>query len=323
MIARLLVALAALTLAASAPVEGARVFEPGLISGPENDFALAIAPHASVLLFTRGVDGRSFILQSHNVVGRWTSPKTAPFSGRWIDLEPAWSPDGSFVVFASNRPHDGGARALTARYYGKEQTGGALWRVDYTASRWGTPRRLAEEINRGGSVWTPTIAGDGALYYMTTDLGTGRFRLYRAEHAYGDRPHVRELAFSDGAHNDVDPFVTPDQSHLIFSSDRNQATPAKNPGPERLFIAFNPRSKDPLVCAMKVEGFDDPTVSMVEARLSPDLRTLYFASRRLAHAEGETAKGDWDDGKANIWETPFTPALWRFDGASLRCRKAR
>ena len=34
-------------------------------------------------------------------------------------------------------------------------------------------------------------------------------------------------------------------------------------------------------------------------------------------------KGAWDNGKANIWETPFSPALWRFDGASVRCHKAR
>ena len=323
MIARLVAALAALTLAASAPIEGARVFEPGLISGPENDFAVAIAPHASLLLFTRGDGGRSHILQSRQVVGRWTRPKTAAFSGTWVDLEPAWSPDGSFVVFASNRPHGGDNRPLTARYYGKEQTGEALWRVDYLSGDWGTPRRLADEINHGGSVWTPSVAGNGELYFMATDAATGRFRLYRADHAYADHPRVHELAFSDGAHNDVDPYVTPDQSHLIFSSDRRQAEPAKNPGPERLFIAFKPRGEDPLICPMKVAGFDDPTLSMVEARLSPDRRALYFASRRVAHADGEAPKGTWDNGKSNIWETPFTPALWRFDGASPRCRRAR
>ena len=181
---------------------------------------------------------------------------------------------------------------------------------------------MAPEINHGGSVWTPAIAGDGGLYYMTTDAATGRFRLFRADHAYTEHPRVHELAFSDGAHNDVDPYVTPDQSRLIFSSDRGQAAPAKNPGPERLFIAFKPRSGEPLVCPIKVAGFDDPSLSMVEARLSPDNRTLYFASRRLAHADGETTRGDWDNGKANIWEAPFTPTLWRYDGASPRCRRA-
>jgi hypothetical protein len=227
------------------------------------------------------------------------------------------------VVFASNRPHGGATQPLSAHYFGREQTGGALWRVDYTAGHWGTPRRLGEAINRGGSVWTPTIAGNGELYYMTTDPGTGRFRLYRADHAYDAHARPYELAFSTGARNDVDPFITPDQSRLIFSSDRGQAAPAKNPGPERLFIAFHPRGKDPLVCPMHVEGFDDPTLSMIEARLSPDRRTLYFASRRVVHVAGETAKGDWDNGKANIWQTAFTPALWRFAGASSRCQRAR
>ena len=57
------------------------------------------------------------------MVGRWTRPKTASFSGAWVDLEPAWSPDGSFVVFASNRPHGGGSQPLSAHYYGKDQIG--------------------------------------------------------------------------------------------------------------------------------------------------------------------------------------------------------
>jgi hypothetical protein len=275
------------------------------------------------MLFTRGVDGQSFILRSRQVGGRWTAPKTVSFSGRWVDLEPAWSPDGTFVVFASDRPHDGEIAPLKARYYGREQIGGALWRVDFRSDDWGSPRRLSDAINHGGSVWTPTIAANGDLYYMATDETTGRFRLHRAQQAYGDHPRVHDLAFSDGAHNDVDPYVTPDQSHLIFSSDRGQADPKKNPGPERLFIAFNPRSRDPLVCPMRVPGWDDPTLSMVEGRLSPNRRTLYFASRRVAHAGAEPPKGAWDNGKTNIWETPFAPPLWRFDGASVRCRKAR
>ena len=324
MIARLSAALAALALASAAPIEGAKVFEPGVISGPQSDFAPAFSEHTPLLLFTRGNDGRSSILKStRQADGRWSTPKTVAFSGRWVDLEPAWSPDGSFVVFASNRPHDGSATPLQTRYYGRDQTGGALWRVDFRAGDWGTPRRLAEAINHGGSVWTPSIAANGDLYFMATDEESGRFRLHRAQKAFGDRPEVRDLAFSDGAHNDVDPYVTPDQGRLIFSSDRGQTGLTKNPGPERLFIAFNPRGRDPLVCPMKVPGWDDPAVSMVEARLSPDRRTLYFASRRVVHAQGDAPKGAWDNGKTNIWETPFAPALWRFDGANIRCRRAR
>ncbi len=323
MLVRLYAAVAALALAAAAPLEAAKVFAPGVISGPQSDFAPSFSAHASWLLFTRGVDGRSFILKSRQENGRWSAPKTVAFSGTWVDLEPAWSPDGSFVVFASNRPHGGAGAPLQAHYFGRDQIGGALWRVDFNSDRWGAPRRLADAINHGGSVWTPTIAANGDLYFMATDPTSGRFRLHRALQAYGEQPKLHDLAFSDGAHNDVDPYVTPDQSRLIFSSDRGQTGLTKNPGPERLFIVFNPRDRDPLVCPMRVPGWDDATMSMVEARLSPDRRTLYFASRKLAHAAGEASKGAWDNGKANIWETAFSPALWRFDGASERCRRAR
>ncbi|HEX5263206.1 MAG TPA: hypothetical protein VFW13_06750, partial [Phenylobacterium sp.] len=135
-------------------------------------------------------------------------------------------------------------------------------------------------------------------------------------------PQVADLPFSDGAHNDVDPYVTPDEALLIFSSDRGAPTEGGKPGPERLFAVFRPRSRAPLVCPLRLPGWEDPSVSMIEARLSRDRRTLYFASRRLAHGAGEPPRGDWDSGKANIWAAPFTAGLWRFGGASAACMAA-
>ncbi len=34
----------------------------------------------------------------------WSNPETAWFSGRFNDLEPAFSPDGQKLFFTSNRP---------------------------------------------------------------------------------------------------------------------------------------------------------------------------------------------------------------------------
>src|SRR5579864_1197700 len=87
-----------------------RLFAPGVISGPADDLSPAFTPDGKTVFFTRGNASGSVIMVSTLVGGRWTAPTIAPFSGKWNDLEATMSPDGSFLVFASNRPAvDGGA----------------------------------------------------------------------------------------------------------------------------------------------------------------------------------------------------------------------
>ncbi|MGO4502860.1 hypothetical protein [Dyella sp. 2YAF14] len=50
-------------------------------------------------------------------------------------------------------------------------------------------------------------------------------------------------------------------------------------------------------------------VSDAEARLSPDHRTLYFASDRLVDIAPGTVRADWDNSKYNIWQIPLAPWL--------------
>lgn len=71
--------------------------------------------------------------------GEWSKPQIAPFFGRWLDLEPAMAPDGSFLVFASNRPADGGGKPLDGKFNRKTfpGNGGNLWRVDRIGDTWG------------------------------------------------------------------------------------------------------------------------------------------------------------------------------------------
>jgi len=88
------------TAASAAASATASVFAPGIISGPGNDAAVAFTPDGETLYVTR----QHTILVSHRRGDTWSEPEVAPFSGRWGDAEPAIAPDGSFLIFASNRP---------------------------------------------------------------------------------------------------------------------------------------------------------------------------------------------------------------------------
>lgn len=288
------------------------IFLPSVISTAAPEIAPAFLEGGRALFFSRRKNNRWSIVKSEYRGGSWSPPAVAPFSGTWNDLEAAAAPSGQYLIFASDRPRPGEKTRVTAHYYGREQVGGMLWRVTLRGNSAGAPTLLPNSVNKGASVWTPSIAADDDLVFMRTDVGSGRFRLFLAKSDGKDGySSVQPLAFSTGAANDVDPAIDPAERFLIFSSDRD--TPGRNgkPGVEHLFIAFSPLSANPVVCPLHFPGWSDPKVSEVEARLSLDGKRLYFASGHSAHAPGKPANGPWDNGKFNIWVVHLSPDQWR------------
>lgn len=83
-----------------------RVFGPGIISDGFSNRDMAVSPDGNDLFFTLQWQYGLFsvILHSQKINGVWSRPETAGFSGRFNDLEPAYSPDGERLYFTSNRP---------------------------------------------------------------------------------------------------------------------------------------------------------------------------------------------------------------------------
>ncbi|MBD8898802.1 PD40 domain-containing protein [Rhodanobacter sp. DHG33] len=234
-----------------------------------HDASPAFAPDGDTVVFTRGsgTARRLYIAQRHD--GAWSAPVRAPFSNQWMDFEPTMAPDGSYLVFVSNRPANGTGKALDGNWGGKAYParGGNLWRVDRAGDGWGTPQRLSEVVNAGTSIFSPTVAADGSLTFVRVDPANGTFRLYRSRQIHGRYQAAQALALGGGdANSDYDPTVAADGSFLVFSSDR---PPAPSNGGD-LFIAFATHN-----------GWNTPTDLGVvgdEARLGPDHTTLYFSA---------------------------------------------
>ena len=227
------------------------------------------------------------------------------------------SVDGSYVVFASDRPVPGAVEPLRAEYGGAAQPGGNLWRSKMTRG-W-----LPASVNQSPSTWSPSLALNGNLYFMSTDAKTGRFRLHVAPFDHSAYGPASNFTFSTGEFNDVDPMIDPKERFLIFSSDRSTPGRGLVAGTKRLFIAFEPRGSSPVVCTLAIPGWEEPTLSKLEARLSPDGRTMYFSSNHPVHKVGEGSLGPWDDGNAKIWMVPLRAQLWRHAaGANRACGQA-
>lgn len=248
---------------------------PWLAAGPAvqapwtlpNDASPAFSPDRRTVVFARGRAATRRVYVSHREAGGWSAPQPASFSGKaWMDLEPAMAPDGSFLVFISNRPPQPGGPVLDGAYEGQSAPGrgGNLWRVDRVAGGWGEPVHLAAPLNAGTSIYAPAVAADGSVYFMQPDPATGHFRLYRSRFVQGRYQTPRPLPFSDGQVADYDPAIAPDQSFIVFSSDRPPSTASTS----AIFVAFATGG-----------GWSTPLPlgpSGIESRLDPDLSGLYF-----------------------------------------------
>lgn len=232
-----------------------------------DDASPVFSPDGRITVFSRGEGGDRHLYTAEYSSADWTAAALAPFSGDWMDLEPAMAPDGSYLVFVSNRPAHAGGRALDGYFNDKPRPGrgGNLWRVSRTAHGWGVPQRLPDTINDGSSVFSPAVAADGSVYFMKPDPVSGKFRLYLSRWKEGQYQAATPLSFSDGTAGDYDPAVAPDQSFLVFSSSR----PPSIKGSSALFITF-----------ATPQGWSPPQPlgpRGIEARLSPDLSTLYYS----------------------------------------------
>ncbi|MGH6695756.1 TolB family protein [Sphingopyxis sp.] len=170
----------ALSLLAAAPaveiVGEAELFAPGIASTDHSEVRLTISPDGrTALWFSRnrpgGPGGYDIWIARRAGTGwaaGWTPATPISFNSPGRDFDPAFSRDGRFVFFCSDRP--GGM--------GKDD----LYRVAVTAEGFGTPENLGQKVNSAASEYAPMLSPDGRHLLFSSDRpgGAGRHDLYTA-----------------------------------------------------------------------------------------------------------------------------------------------
>jgi hypothetical protein len=210
-----LLSLSVLLLLQTSPSPSAepRVFAPGVVSTGQDEFGAAFSPDGNTVVFNRADPSRfgfQVLLISHWKRGRWTPPEILPFSGRYRDIDPAFSVDGRRLFFASNRPQTD-SEQVHADF--------DIWLVERTDKGWGMPR-LAEGANTAEDETNTSLTRDGVLYVTRSPKGGVR-RIFR--HAPTDSgwapgeqlPEVINSGKGDGNH-----CVDQDERYLVFASQR-------------------------------------------------------------------------------------------------------
>ena len=283
------------------------IFAPGIISSPANDGSPTFSPDGDTLFFTRSTAHWSVILESHRLNSQWSHPTLAPFSGEWPDSSPAMAPDGSYLAFQSTRPKSGTNLADAVSN---------LWRVDRRGGGWSKPVRLPDTVNLPGqSIWKPSIAADGTVYFVVIDK-TGSKRLFLSQLANGALQPAQPLAFSDGTKADVDPEIAPDGSFLVFCSAARLAGDEKD---HLFFVARTGTGWGP-VTPIRYAGDDRYGYSTDdEPHLGADHRTLFFNSdrpvpvhfpRAFEQAQKDVVRMEsWDNSNSNVWMISISDLL--------------
>jgi Tol biopolymer transport system component len=242
-----------------------KVFAEGIINTSADEYGPAFTPDGRTVFFVRRVSrsGPEHIMVSRLSQGKWSAPQTAEFSGQYFDKEPFISPDGKRLFFASQRPVSG-----TEPKKGRDFD---LWFVEKTASGFGAAKHLGPVVNTAGYENYPAVTADGTLYFASVrEGGKGQNDLYRSRLVNGQYLQPENLAEINTPQTDADPYVAPDGSFLIFSSDRPGSY-----GEGDLYASYNqsgkwtePRNLGPGLNTKEYEY--TPLVS-------PDKKTFFFS----------------------------------------------
>jgi Tol biopolymer transport system component len=185
------------------------VFAPGIVSIPgKNTAALTFSPDGRQCIFYIEAYPNSYAMFTEFRDVKWTTPVKAWFSETRSVGEPIFSPDGKMIYFTSNEK--------------KNSVGGFdLWYLERSGTSWSEPVNLGRPVNTVGDEFHPSPVADGSIYF-TSNSGA----IVRSQYENGkylepvELPEPINLKSNPNGKNWGDPYVSPDESYMIFKSNR-------------------------------------------------------------------------------------------------------
>ena len=258
------------------PVDTAELFAPGIIDTASFVHSAPIfSPDGKIMLWAimQMPSYHTSILEVKYENGKWSAPHPPTFSDSTANyVYPSFSPDGKQLYFSSDRK-TGISDTLVK--------GNRLWKVEKNEGGWSAPVLLDTMISKGGEYASSTTE-NGDLYFTFGAFRSPDWNILRSG-KINDKYSRPTLADFNGPGYEDGPFVTPDESYIIFESDRPESIDSSID----LFICFKnkegqwskPKNMGPKINSSFSERF---------SRVSPDGKYLFFGSNRI---QNENRKG--------------------------------
>jgi hypothetical protein len=189
------------------------VFAPGIVSlDNQLEFNIAFTPDGKEIYFTVTSGNQASILFTEVENDRWTEPELASFSREYANVSPFISGDGQKLYFVSDRPPDAASSRNDRN----------IWVAERTQEGWSEPKYLREPVDSLFDEYTPFIAGDGALYFLSNRPGGyGRLDIY-VSRLIGEEYSTAELLGEpiNTRYSDEGVAISPDGHLMVFASNR-------------------------------------------------------------------------------------------------------
>lgn len=252
-----------------------RLFAPGVVSTGLATRDVAMTPDGGELYFSVTLGDRTMIMVTRQVDGSWSEPEVAPFSGRYLDIEPAISADGRRLFFLSTRPQAGQEEKPGWVYQD-------IWVMDREGDGWGEPANLGPPVNSDAPEYFPSVTADGTLYF-TREGEDRKSSIYRSRLVDGvyTEPELLPPQVNCGTDR-FNAFVSRDETFVIVPNIGGE----DNLGGVDYSVVF--RSDDDTWSEPINLGpaINQPTGREWSASLSPDGKVLFFMSSRTDEEAG-------------------------------------
>jgi len=246
-----------------------QVFEPEIVSTGLDELNSVFSPDGSEFYFcVRNAGGAVSIFQMKMKDETWSAPSLFPFASRFGDIDVTMSPDGNKILFCSLRPIPG--RDQPNEDYD-------FWMAGREGDTWGDPIHLGGEINSPSHDFYPMMSAGGAIYFSSQREGPGTNNIYRSELVDGKYTRAVKLGGAvNTEHREFDPYISPDESLLIFTSNRPQGL-----GSGDLYISFKDKSGEWTPARNMGDRINSSGPEFC-AQISPDGKYLFFTSARTS-----------------------------------------
>ena len=272
----------------SLPGKNPQLFSPGIISDEFGNRDFALSPDGNELFFTlvqKSAKLTVTIMHSKKENGVWSTPACAAFSGRYHDIEPAFSPDGKRLYFSSVRP-------LT----GESQKDFDIWFVTKQNGEWSDPQNPGYPLNTEKNEFYPSITKNGSIYFTRKMDGADEDIVVCTQNSNGYNPAVSLPGAINTTGAEFNAFVDPDEQYILFTGDKR----SNNYGNGDLFISKKDHQENWSVAVNLGEKINKPGMNYCPY-VSPDKKFLFFVSNRTTDANESTENQKILNGSDNIY----------------------
>jgi hypothetical protein len=245
------------------------LFAPGILSDGLFNGMIYFASGGTEVYFSSGFEKpfyMSIFFSSHMEDERWTEPIEFPVK-RLTAFRPVLGPDGKRVLFISSK--------LEEKSEG-EPNPIRIYSMDKVHDEWTAPTSIDFGDAFPYSCSQASIASSGNLYFQAGYHIDGDEDIYFS--MYEDGKYLPPVRLSDtvnGPEHDLHPFVSPDESYLIFDSQRPGGL-----GNNDLYVSF-PDDEGDWTEAQNLGQCVNTQSDERRASVSYDGKYLFFESKTL------------------------------------------